>query len=76
MIRGDVDAAGLVESADAVIAVNGRVAGVSPVFSWESRDAMFATLIPESALVTGDNEVAVYLRPSGDSTLLRLTTAE
>jgi hypothetical protein len=39
--------------------LNGRVVGLSPVFTWAGREDMVATILPRGAFSDGPDELAV-----------------
>ena len=59
-VRGRLEADAVLDAA-VVVALNGRVAGVSPTFRYERDAAAFTVLIPPSSFRDGRNELELFL---------------
>ena len=56
------------DGAAVAIAVNGRIAGVSPLFPGDDDEPAFSVMVPEDWLRDGDNDVRIFLVPDPGGT--------
>jgi len=62
-LSGHLEGASTTETV--VVAVNGRVGGVSGTYAWDGHDDFFALVIPPELLTSGPNTVDVFLLRDG-----------